>query len=961
MSISDILNKSYLNIRQTYIFLFLVIALSFVLLSGFSLILATPPGYAIPIFPAAGFALVAMLHYGPKVLPAIWFGSLIFSCTVMFIHLPFDLSAFLTAIAISTGAALQALVGRLLVIYWLKDKWKNFESERDIVRFLIAAGPVACLISATVSSLCQFKAGMIDRSEIGFVWLNWFHGDTLGVVVLSPLMIGWLYRKNIFWSGRLKLLVLPTAAMLTVTSVTFSAVSNSQFHELQENVVEQGQKIIRTLDNRIVALQEVLTSLASFIEVTPNLDAEQFSAFSESIIDSHPDIAALSFNLILPDSERHDFEQHIAQSYANQQPQIMERDKQGILVSSPPQHDYVVVAYIAPFEQNAKAIGFNINSEPTRRDAIERSKQSGQAAVTAKINLVQDNQNGPGVLVLTPVKKQDKVTGFAVGVVKVNQLIEIASQGLLHNGIELEITDPTATEDKQVLYFSGNSQFNAEPMYSWQTMLSVADKKWALKILPSHQYIQEQRPILAWIIGSVGIVVAAMLQVILLAITAKNNLIKQRIDEQTLELSEKNREIAKSEARYVSVVNSVKDIIFQTDLRGNWIFLNPAWHEITGFTVQESVGQPLWNYAPAEDKQYIRDRFTSYIQGGHKEIRREIRYLTKDGEIRWFELVANLRQEGESNTVGTSGTLSDITERKQMHVHLQLAASVFTHANEGILITTTDFKIVDVNGAFTTITGYSKDEVIGKNPSVIRSSQHNISFFASLRQGLKQNGKWNGEVWNRRKNGEIYAEMLSVSEVRNDKGELQNYIAIFSDITVLKNQQQQLEHIAHYDPLTSLPNRLLLADRINQAIAQVARHNIGFVLAYIDIDGFKQINDNFGHAVGDQLLKGLAKNMGRVLRNSDTLARIGGDEFIALLLDFKDIDSSAHLIERLLAAAETPLIIGNLTHQVSASIGVTYYPQESIAETEQLLSQADRAMYQAKLAGKNRYRIFSFE
>lgn len=191
-------------------------------------------------------------------------------------------------------------------------------------------------------------------------------------------------------------------------------------------------------------------------------------------------------------------------------------------------------------------------------------------------------------------------------------------------------------------------------------------------------------------------------------------------------------------------------------------------------------------------------------------------------------------------------------------------------------------------------------------------------------------------------------------------GQLQNYIGLFSDITLLKNRQEQLEYIAHYDLLTQLPNRLLLADRLNQAMAQALRRNLGLFVVYIDLDGFKQINDQFGHATGDQILKGVATNMGQVLREGDTLSRIGGDEFVSIMLDLKDIDSSLHLLKRLLVAAAQPIQVDEHIHHVSASIGATFYPQNNKVSAEQLLSQADQVMYQAKMAGKNQYKVFEY-
>ena len=310
------------------------------------------------------------------------------------------------------------------------------------------------------------------------------------------------------------------------------------------------------------------------------------------------------------------------------------------------------------------------------------------------------------------------------------------------------------------------------------------------------------------------------------------------------------------------------------------------------------------------------------------------------------------------------------TLRKAIHTALlryrrdsdaRLSATVFTHAREGIVITTADARIIDVNNAFSRITGYRRSEVLGQNPRIFSSGRHNPEFYVALWRSLSEKGHWNGELWNRRKNGEVYVEMKTISVVHDAQGNIQHYVALFSDITPLKAYQKQLERIAHYDALTTLPNRVLLADRMRQAMVQAQRRKQRLAVAYLDFDDFKAINDTHGHDTGDHLLIALAARMKQALREGDTLARLGGDEFIAVLLDLENITACGPVLCRLLAAAAQPVHIGNLVLQVSASVGVTFYPQTAGAEADQLLRQADQAMYQAKLAGKNRYHVFDAE
>ena len=328
--------------------------------------------------------------------------------------------------------------------------------------------------------------------------------------------------------------------------------------------------------------------------------------------------------------------------------------------------------------------------------------------------------------------------------------------------------------------------------------------------------------------------------------------------------------------------------------------------------------------------------------GSEQWLRRELRpWFTADGE-----------------TGGIIIFTEDITERKKSEDRQRLAASVFTHATEGIIIADAAGAILEVNDAFTRITGYTRDEVLGRNPRFLKSGLQTKEFYEKMWRSLIESGQWSGEVWNRAKNGDIYPEMLTISAVRDAEGKVQQYVALFSDMTQMKEQQRRLEQIAHFDVLTGLANRALLANRLDQAMARAERRQQMIAIAYLDLDGFKGINDRYGHETGDRLLITLAKRMKRVLREGDTLARLGGDEFVAVLIDLPSVEACEPVFVRLLRAAGREVRFGDLSLRVSASIGVTFYPQQEEIGADHLLRQADQAMYQAKLAGKNRYHRF---
>jgi diguanylate cyclase (GGDEF)-like protein/PAS domain S-box-containing protein len=323
-------------------------------------------------------------------------------------------------------------------------------------------------------------------------------------------------------------------------------------------------------------------------------------------------------------------------------------------------------------------------------------------------------------------------------------------------------------------------------------------------------------------------------------------------------------------------------------------------------------------------------------------------------EQRWFLAKVTPFKSNRANVVVAH---ENITERKRTESKLQLAASVFTHAREGIIITDMDANIIDVNNTFTQITGYSHEDVVGKNPRILQSGRQHAEFYADMWMALMKQGFWSGEIWSRRKNGEMYASLLTISAVRDANGRTLNYVGLFTDITPMKEQQRQLEHIAHYDPLTNLPNRVLLADRLQQALNQCQRRQKMLAVVYLDLDGFKDVNDRYGHRVGDDLLVTVSQRMQDAVREGDTLARVGGDEFVAILVDLVQMADCEQVLDRLLTAASKPVYVDDLELTVSVSMGVSLYPQDG-SDAELLLHNADQTMYTAKQSGKNRYHVF---
>jgi diguanylate cyclase (GGDEF)-like protein/PAS domain S-box-containing protein len=408
------------------------------------------------------------------------------------------------------------------------------------------------------------------------------------------------------------------------------------------------------------------------------------------------------------------------------------------------------------------------------------------------------------------------------------------------------------------------------------------------------------------------------------------------------------------------------------DSKGTLLEVNQAYLDIIGYTHKEAHKLTFWditpkNYQEQEDAQLKSLKEKGYYGPYEKE------YIHKDGHFVPV-LLNGVKVIGANNEAYTWSCIYDITERKaiqrkleqynlnleKVNDELALSATVFTHAREGIMITDAAASIVKVNDTFVQMSGYSRDELIGKNPRMLHSGKQSPEFYADMWQTVTTTGHWSGEIWNRRKNGEIYPELKNISAVHDANGVIQNYVAMCTDITIIKEHQLQLERNAHYDLLTNLPNRVLLADRLKQAMRQCSRHSQSLAVAFLDLDGFKEVNDTHGHDLGDELLIALSARMKEALREGDTLARFGGDEFVAVLAGLDKVKDCEPVLERLLLATSNPITVGNIVLNISASIGVTLYPQDSV-DGDQLMRHADQAMYVAKQLGKSRYHFFDTE
>jgi diguanylate cyclase (GGDEF)-like protein/PAS domain S-box-containing protein len=360
--------------------------------------------------------------------------------------------------------------------------------------------------------------------------------------------------------------------------------------------------------------------------------------------------------------------------------------------------------------------------------------------------------------------------------------------------------------------------------------------------------------------------------------------------------------------------------------------------------------------AHPEDRECIRNAFESAVDGKSR-LDIEHRVIGPDGQTRFVHLRGEASVDDSGRVACLTGTTQDISDRVQAEATLRLSANALENSAEAVMISDAKGRIVSVNKAFTTMTGYPAEQVIGKSPDFLRSDRHDSAFYSQLWDSVGKTGHWQGEIWARRRNGEVYPQGVSISQVQDKVGRSSHYVSVSSDISRYKQYEAQLAFLAHHDALTDLPNRFAFQTHLREAVLRARRDGSVIALMFIDLDQFKIINDSLGHIVGDLLLKAAAQRLTGCVRQTDLVARLGGDEFVVVLNGAKDPQHAAKIADKLIDVLAEPFLIDGHELTISGSIGISCYPQDG-ADADVLLKNADAAMYRAKELGRNNYQFF---
>jgi diguanylate cyclase (GGDEF)-like protein/PAS domain S-box-containing protein len=425
------------------------------------------------------------------------------------------------------------------------------------------------------------------------------------------------------------------------------------------------------------------------------------------------------------------------------------------------------------------------------------------------------------------------------------------------------------------------------------------------------------------------------------------------------EQKQTQEQLAHAEAEWTQAMDQFDQAIYLLDMQRRLLRANKAFYRMINSDPERSLGQHIGKllHPQIDGKSCALCRAQEELREGSIILEADTpnNPLKRPIEVT-FKLVRNIAGHPTAMLIN----VADLSGARQIDERLRLSASVFENTAEGIFVTDADCNIIETNPAFTDITGYSRKEVIGSNPRIFQSGRHDRGFYQEMWQTLSESGRWRGEIWNRRKDGALFPQWQNISAVFDNQRKITHYVAVFSDISQIKESQEKLDHLAYHDALTDLPNRLLLNERLEQAIRHAERHRTQLAVIFMDLDNFKHINDSLGHMQGDRLLQEVSTFLFNAVRQDDTVARVGGDEFVLVLEDVGEPQHVGMIAQKLLSSLDQPILLDGHEVNVTASLGICLYPRDG-DDAAVLLRNADAAMYRAKEEGRNTYQFYTEE
>ncbi|SEA63715.1 bifunctional diguanylate cyclase/phosphodiesterase [Paraburkholderia sartisoli] len=752
----------------------------------------------------------------------------------------------------------------------------------------------------------------------------------------------------------LPLLVLSTS--LCLTWIVWNHERQATRNELRTQFEYSVGDAVSRVEQRMATYELMLRGVQSLFATSGTIDRAQFRRYVNALnLDvNFTGVHAVGVVEWVPAARK---DAHVAQ--------MREEGVTGYAIQPPGRRDdYAPVIQREPYVGVVRSSpGFDAWDNPVRRRALEKSRDSGMATLSGKVSLSADLDSDlrPGFIMYLPVyapgepqddvaQRRKHITGWVYASFRMHDVIA-SLYGEQPDGLAFAIYDGVEPSEAALLYRTPNpGNRHTTPLISTHEYLVVNGHDWTLSISALDGFRSRLGRNAEVLIACAGTGLSLLLTLLTwLMMTGRGRAMRLA--------SNMTQELRESEEKFRAIADCTVnlEIWWGPDGKPRWI--NPSVEHYTGYTVEECMAMPDFSRTliHPDDIPRVAPEFQKGLQG-YRGDDLEFRCVRKDGSHVWLSISWVPISNARGGFIGFRTSGRDITERKQIEAELRIAAVAFD-SQEAMMVTDVESTILRVNSAFTECTGYAAEEVVGRTPRLLKSDLHDAAFYKEMWQTIRRVGGWQGEIWGRRKNGEIYPKWLTISAVTGEGGAVTHYVGTHHDITQRKKSEEKIRELAFYDTLTRLPNRALLLERLRQSMANSHRDKVCGALMFIDLDHFKTLNDTLGHDKGDMLLRQVAYRLSSSVSEGDTVARVGGDEFVVVLgnLSFDKAVATAQTEaagERILAVLGSAYQLSGVQFRSTASIGVTVFDGEQTS-TDELFKQADLAMYKSKERGRN--------
>jgi diguanylate cyclase (GGDEF)-like protein/PAS domain S-box-containing protein len=951
------------------------VALAYYLAGQIGLLFSIPPSNAGVIWPAAGISLAATVAFG---WPAI-IGTFIGNFLTVFPLFSEEMRLFLSTVN-GLGAAVQVVVGSWLISRFVSLRG-GFFTEKDILKLLLLGGPVASLVSATLNLSTHLNVGLLSAEGFWESWLFWWAGDTIGVLIFAPLTYLLVGRLNQQWKNKKAIVAIPVMVCFLLVSLTYSYMMEQEKKRIEGSFMQLSDSIAHGLASEFKQHEDDLELIGRFFDASTYVSREEFAIFTQAILLNHPDQRALEWMPKITSEQRALFEARGREVYGLNFNITERTEKQGELIPASMKEEYLPILYVEPLAGNEKALGYDVFSNPIVRQAVNKARDSGEAVLSEPFALIQDVTRKLNAVMYRPIYKKDHpmgsinerreaFLGVAASVLNIKMLVDQAIFGHDDPAVNLQLFFNDASSP---FFDQGKVKEAGLAMLSREIHWVVGGAELKGLVTPKISFFMGRYSRSIWGLIFVGLLFTTLVTLFVLAMAIRSIRVEQLVKERTKKLTAEVAERQKAEKlsklnaeRFHRALGVTNEGVWDWDVETGEVTSIPSWEALLGYERGELEERDLdaWHHLTHPDDKagslLVREQF---LAGVRSSMDREFRMKHKDGRWVWiFSRGEAVRRDEDGKPLQVSGTRIDITERKEAEEAMRIAAISF-ETHEGIIITDIGGKIIRVNRAFCEISGYEEAEVIGENPRIFQSGRQGKTFYKTFWKKLISEGRWEGEIWNKRKSGEVYPVQVKITNVENEQGKVTHHVAVFSDITQRKQDEEAINDLAFYDPLTSLANRRMLMMTVEHEMIQARRNGGHGGLIFLDLDHFKTINDSLGHGVGDLLLKQVAARLNGLVREVDLAARLGGDEFVVLISPEAGNESDAAnqalvVAEKIQSAINRPYDLEGLEYHITTSIGIKLYPVDG-DEAEVLITNADTAMYRAKAEGRNAIRFYN--